>query len=160
MIEKKQLVFLAKFFGIFGLFHALLFVIDVSFMQHFVADVTSSMLGLQRNGFDIFIGGDVYAIVPSCTGLVSAIILASIIFSLKKPELKEKVTVFLVGVALLFVVNIFRVYFVLLAGIWFNVQIAELVHVASWFLMSGAIILAWFFFTKKITGIKDFEGFL
>ncbi len=160
MFDKKSALFLAKFFLIFGFFHWLLFVIDVSWLQELIAQIESLLTGLPRNGSLIFIGTATYAIVPSCTGLVSAIILGAIIFSLKKPGLKQKIGVFAVGVVALFLVNLVRVYGVLLVGVNFGVKAAELAHVVSWLAMSAAIIFAWFFLTKKMTGIKSFEGFL
>ncbi|MDO8634020.1 MAG: archaeosortase/exosortase family protein [archaeon] len=160
MIDKKSFVFLSKFFAFFGFFQWLLFVVDTSWLQDFLAGIEALLLGLERNGNILFIGRDAYAIVPSCTGLVSAIVLGAIVFSLKKPGMKQKIGIFSASVAVLFLVNIVRVYFVLLAGQAFGINAADAVHVASWFLMSGAIILAWYYFTKKITGIESFDGFL
>ena len=160
MIDKKSFVFLSKFFAFFGFFQWLLFVVDTSALQVFLAGLEAGFLGLERNGNILFINGQGYAIVPSCTGIVSAIILGAIVFSLKKPSMKEKIGIFSIGVIVLFLVNIVRLYAVLLVGKEFGVQAADTVHVATWFLMSGAIIWAWYFFTKKLTGIQSFDGFL
>lgn len=160
MIDKKSFVFLSKFFAFFGFFQWMLFVVDTSWLQNFLAGIEAGLLGLARNGNILFIGREAYAIVPSCTGLVSAIVLGAIVFSLKKPSMKEKTGIFSIGVIVLLLVNIVRVYIVLLVGKEFGVQAADTVHVATWFAMSGAIIWAWYFFTKKMTGIKNFDGFL
>ena len=160
MIDKKSFVFLSKFFAFFGFFQWLLFVVDTSALQVFLAGLEAGFLGLERNGNILFINGQGYAIVPSCTGIVSAIILGAIVFSLKKPSMKEKLGIFSIGGIVLFLVNIVRLYAVLLVGKEFGVQAADTVHVATWFLMSGAIIWAWYFFTKKLTGIQSFDGFL
>ncbi|MBI4044119.1 MAG: exosortase/archaeosortase family protein [Candidatus Diapherotrites archaeon] len=160
MIDKKSFVFLSKFFAFFGFFQWLLFVVDTSWLQVFLAELEAGFLGLARNGNILFINGNAYAITPSCTGLVSAIVLGAIVFSLKKPGMKQKTGIFSIGVIVLFLVNIARVYIVLVAGKYFGIQAADLVHVASWFFMSGIIIWAWYHFTKKITGIESFDGFL
>lgn len=160
MIDKKSFVFLSKFFAFFGFFQWALLVVDTSWLQVFLATIQAGFLDLERNGNILFINGQGYAIVPSCTGLVSAIVLGAIIFSLKKPELKQKIWIFSIGAVILFLANIVRLYAVLLVGKEFGVQAADGFHIATWFLMSGAIIGAWYFFTKKITGINKFEGFL
>ena len=133
---------------------------DISFFQESITAFQANLLGADFDGIKIFLNGGVFLITPSCTGFVSASILGAIIFSLKKPKLKQKIGIFLAGAVLLMVANQFRLYFVLLSGKFFWVQTAELVHVASWFATTAAIIFAWYYFTKKTAKIKDFEGFL
>ena len=160
MIEKKQAVFLLKFFALFGLAHFLLYAVDISFLQAVLAKTEAGLLGLRSNESLVFISKQAFEITPSCTGLVSGITLGALVFSLKKPEMKKKLPIFLAGAAGLFILNFLRVYFVLLSGIWYGVGVAESVHVASWLAMTAGIIGSWYFLTKKITGIKDFDGFL
>lgn len=158
--KKKIALFLAKFFAIFAVFEFLLQVVDISFFQEGITAFQAGLLGLRFEKISIFLNGSTFLITPSCTGLVSTIILGAIIFSLKKPELKQKTAIFFAGTALLMVANQFRLYFVLLSGKFWGAQTAEIVHVASWFATTVAIIFAWYYFTKKTTKIKDFEGFL
>ncbi|MDO8660572.1 MAG: exosortase/archaeosortase family protein, partial [Candidatus Woesearchaeota archaeon] len=89
-----------------------------------------------------------------------AFILAGVIFALRKPELKTKFIMFFAGTLVLLVANVFRIYFVLLAGKEFGVPIAELFHTISWLAMSGIILFFWYYATIRLTGIKNFEGFL
>ena len=152
--------FLVKFFVIFGVLHALLLVVDLVFFQKAITEFQAGLLGLPFNETSIFIDNVAFLIVVSCTGIVSAIILGAIIFSLKKPPIKEKIIIFLAGTTILLIANQFRIYFVLLVGMFFGVHWAEIAHVLSWFATTIAIIFAWFYFTKKITKIDDFSGFL
>lgn len=160
LLDKKTALFLVKFFLFFGFFHGLLFVIDLTFLQKWLASFEAGLLGLPHEGILVFVKSQAYAIVPSCTGLVSAIILGAIVFPLKKPEFKQKLGIFFAGAVVLFLVNLARVYFVLVVGIAYGVQAADLFHVFTWFVMSATIVFAWFFFTKKITGLKGFDQFL
>ena len=71
-------------------------------------------------------------------------------------SLKLKAGIAILGIALLFLINILRVYFVLLAGKLYGIQTAELVHTASWLAMTAIIIAIWYYLTKKLSG-KKFE---
>ena len=157
---KKSLIFLIKFFAIFAFFHALLFILDISFLQNSIAWLEAKAFGLASEGNKIFFDDDVFLIVPSCTGLVSSIVLGSIIFSLKKPGLKKKIAIFLAGSVILMVINLTRVYFVLWVGIKFNPKITELTHIISWFFVVGIILFLWYYLTKRICKIKSFDEFL
>ncbi|MBI2598103.1 MAG: exosortase/archaeosortase family protein [Candidatus Diapherotrites archaeon] len=158
--KKKIVVFLIKFFAIFALFHYFLLVVNLSFFEDAIAGFQARLLGLGFEKNSVFAKDGAFLITSSCTGLVSTIILGAIIFSLKKPSRKEKIWIFFGGTALLLIVNQFRLYFVLLIGKIFGVQAAELAHIASWFATTAAIIFAWYYFTKKMTKTKNFEGFL
>jgi hypothetical protein len=37
---------------------------------------------------------------------------------------------------------------------------AELVHMATWFLMSAIVLVIWYYGTKKLAGIKEFSDLL
>ncbi len=85
------------------------------------------------------------------------IILASIVFSLRKPEFKKKLVLFSMGFAVLFLSNFLRIYLVLLAGINYGIGAADLVHTISWFTTSALIILLWYYLTKKIAKVEKFS---
>lgn len=158
--KKKIAGFLIKFFLIFGVLHFLLLQIDITFFQKAIASFQAGLLGAESDGISVFVENTVFLIVSSCTGLVSAIILGSIIFSLKKPVLKQKIIIFLIGTILLLLANQVRLFIVLLSGKFFGLKVAEAVHVLSWFATTVAIIFAWYYFTKKLTKEKNFNGFL
>ncbi len=157
---KKSLIFLVKFVAIFAFFHALLFVLDISFLQNSIASLEAKAFGLASESNRIFFDDAVFLIVPSCTGLVSTIVLGAVIFSLKKPELKKKIIIFLTGSIALMLLNLIRVYFVLWAGVNFNPKITELTHIISWFFVAFLILFLWYYLTKKICKIKSFDNFL
>jgi exosortase/archaeosortase family protein len=131
-------------------------VLDLSFIQEPIAGFTAGAVGAKANGIFIEVGKEVFEVTASCTGIISASILAAIIFSLRKPELKKKILFFLGGAIILFTVNLLRLYLVLSVGKAYGVAAADLAHIASWFAMSAAIIMLWYYGTKKLIGVKEF----
>ena len=158
-LSKKEKYFLIKFFSIFGVLEVIIHAAPIGFLQEFIASTQAEFFGLVNNGTQIFVTGGLFEIVPSCTGLVSASVLAAIIFSLKKPEIKEKITIFAAGLISLLVLNYFRVLLVVWSGKEFGLGLAELIHIISWFSTAALIIALWYYFTKKTTGEKSFSGF-
>jgi exosortase/archaeosortase family protein len=136
----------------------LIYAIDLSLLENFIAELIGSILGLHVIANNIFFNETIFLIQPNCTGLVSAGILFAVVFSLKKPEMKTKSMIFLIGGIFLLLINLVRIYFVVLMGVLFG--LAELTHIISWFAMTAFILGAWFYLTKKIAKIKGFEGFL
>ena len=154
-MKQKLLLFLAKFFVIFFLLSQLVELIDLSFLTNFLAKVSASFLGLDFLANQIFIDGAVFIVTNSCTGLISASILGAIIFALKKPSMFNKFKLFLFGTLLLLVVNVFRIIFILyFAKIGLD---ANLIHELTWYLMSGIIILIWYYCMEKVYEIKNFN---
>jgi len=159
-VSKKELLFFAKFFGIFLALEYLIITLDFSQFQEFIASSQAAILGITSYNNLIFVKNGAFQIVPSCTGLVSGSVLAAAVFSLKKPGLKEKIIVFLSGFFLLIILNYFRVLLVIWTGNEFGIEIAEFVHVVTWFTTAAFVLGLWYYFTKKITGVKNFSGFL
>ncbi len=161
LITGGEAWFLAKFFAIFSLLEAAVNWAGFSGLQEFIASSTGAALGLRTLGNLVFLdGAGIFEINPSCTGLVSSSILFAIVFSLRRPQLWKKAAIFLCGSALLLALNYFRVLAVLWAGREFGAAAADAVHVASWFSTTLFVLALWYYFTKKITGAKDFSGFM
>jgi len=154
---KQNVLFLLKFFLIFGVLQSIIVAAPLSALNEWIASVEASALSLENHGDSVVSGNASYVITNSCTGLVSGSILAAIVFSLKKPGVKKKTIVFLAGAVVLFLVNLLRVYVVILGGITYGFGFAEALHVASWFAMSALIISLWYYLTKKWVGVKDFS---
>ncbi|MBI5884698.1 exosortase/archaeosortase family protein [archaeon] len=158
--EKLLKFFLLKFFVIFAFLYALLYIADLRFVEEFVAKASAGLIGLQAGSSTVNANGALFIINESCTGFVSIIILAATVFSLRKPDLRGKLLVFLPAGIALFALNIFRVAGVLWVGLNAGIQAAEAVHVVSWFLMSAAIIILWYYSTKKIVKASRFNELL
>lgn len=156
----ENIEFLIKFFVIFGVLQSIIWIAPLKPLNEWIAGLEANALFLERDGNAVITKNAHYSITNSCTGLVSGSILAAIVFALKKPELKKKIVVFVLGANVLFLVNLVRVYFVVLGGVKFGFEFAELLHIFSWFLMSALIILLWYYLTKKWIGIKDFSQLL
>ncbi len=150
--DKKILFFLTKFFLIYFVFLAIIENIDLSFFNNFLAELTANFFGLAFFENIIFVGTQPFVVTNLCTGLVSSAILGAVIFALKKPNLKHKIVFYVVGSVLLLIVNISRILLVLYSSmIGFD---AEIVHILTWFVMSGTIIIIWFLWTKRILKYK------
>jgi len=158
--HRKSLLFAAKFFLIYGILQAIIYIAPISALTNFIAALEGNALGLQFAGDKIAAGDALYVITNSCTGLVSWSILAAIIFSLRKPAMAKKLQMALLGGALLFIINLFRVAAVILVGLGFGHGTAEFAHTVSWFAMSAFVLGVWFLLTKRLTGIKDFSELL
>lgn len=159
-LRKRQLFFLAKFFAIFVFLHALLYLFPPVFMQEAVAALEADWLGLPREGHLLFVDSQAFAITASCTGLVAGFILAAIVFALKKPGLKEKTAIAVLGLAALLLANLARVYLVLLAALAYGVRWAEAMHFFSWFVMAGLVIAIWYYGASRAYKKKSLDGFL
>ena len=159
-MRRKQVIFLAKFLAIFAVLHLLLYLFDLSPLQEAIASLEAGWLGLAVSGDLVFVAGQAFAITPSCTGLVASFILIAVIFALKKPELKEKIAIAVLGSAALLLLNLLRVYLVLLAALSFGVQWAETLHFFSWFVMAALVIGIWYYGVTKVYKKKSLAGFL
>lgn len=156
-MEKKLWFFLLKFFAIFGVLYALLFFAPIKPLEYFLTGVEAKALNLPFDGNKIFVKNGLFEIGESCTGLVSGIILAAIVFSLRKPGFKTKFLLFFAGFSVLFLSNFLRLYIVLWFGSAYGIELAELVHVFTWFATSALIILLWYFLTKKMAKVEKFN---
>ncbi|HLC78963.1 MAG TPA: exosortase/archaeosortase family protein [archaeon] len=157
---EREAAFFVKFFLIFFAAEFLIFALDFSLLENFIAKTIGDFFSLSNSSNMIFVGGSIFEITASCTGLVSSSVLGAIIFSLKKPRIREKIGIFFAGVVLLLVLNYFRVIGVIFFAKEFGVQAGEITHTLSWFATSVFIIVLWYYFTKKFTGAKNFSGFL
>ncbi len=159
-MQRQSVLFAIKFFIIFFAAQAIIYLAPLEPLTHSIASLEANLLDLEFAKDSIVAGNSLYVITNSCTGLVSWSILAAIIFSLHKPTLGKKIQMAVFGGILLFLVNLARVYGVLLVGVQFGGEAAGMSHVISWFAMSGLILAVWFALTKRMTGIKEFSELL
>jgi len=160
LAEKKSIAFLAKFFAIFGAGELLLPVIPLDWLEQSIAGLEAKMLGIKATGNIVSVQNYEFLINEYCTGAVSSLILFALVFSLKKPGIKTKAGMWAVGTSVLFIANIGRVYAVLWSAANISPGIAESVHIASWFLVSGIIIALWYYLTKNIAKVENFRELL
>lgn len=153
--NKNTIRFLAIFFSIYFVFQFLILLIDLSFLENWLAQVEGSWLNLFVTGNEITTQNGTFLITPNCTGLVSAIILGGVVFGLKKPGWKKKLQLWVAGAAALFILNLGRLYLVLWTGKEYGIEAAETIHVVSWFLTALFIIVIWLLVTKKIAKVKN-----
>ncbi len=153
---RKELLFLMKFFLIYFLLQAAIQLSPLQPLQEFIAGIEAAMLGLENVGNTINTINGLFVINASCTGLVSASVLAAVIFALKKPDLKMKAALFIAGAIALFLLNLARVYLVLLVAVNIGAEAAEIAHTVSWFSTAAFILVLWYIGVKRVAGIKNF----
>lgn len=158
--ENKTMLFLVKFGVIFSVLHLLVWTVPTSFLQNWIAFLQAGFFNLPLTENTIFLNQKLILINPSCTGLISLSILAAIIFSLTKPELKKKIEIFVLAGIIMFFLNLLRIYFVLWAGMNFGEELIGVLHEISWMTTALFIIILWYYFTKKITKVKEFNELL
>jgi len=158
--RKKAAIFLIKFFAIYAIAQAAILVAPLNLLEEWIALIEASALGLQAQGNNILFNAHSFEIVANCTGLMSASVLAAIALSLRKPGIKKKIALVCAGSVLLFLINLGRLYLVLLAAIAFNPDAAGTLHEATWFAMAALIIAIWYYLTKRIAGAKAFAEML
>lgn len=133
-----RILFCIKFFIIFFLLSFIIDRADLSFVNNYLAFLVASIMSLPYQGNIIFSGKN-FLITNMCTGLTTVSILAATIFSMRKPLLKNKLILFLVGSILIFLINIPRIMLVIYSEIFgFD---SEIVHTFTWFIMSGVVLL-------------------
>ncbi|MFH0835819.1 MAG: archaeosortase/exosortase family protein [Candidatus Micrarchaeota archaeon] len=89
-----------------------------------------------------------FLIIFECSGLVMLILLFALLFA-HPPKKTNWVTVAGYGLFLLFF-NLVRLFFTLLAGIYFGDAVLGAVHVSLWFVDAGVVFWVWL----RLTGIK------
>ena len=152
--QKKVYLFLIKFFIIFLILSFIIELVNLSFLTEFITFISASYLGLDFVGSTIFVGVSTFIVTNSCTGLVSGAVLIALLFAGKMPTLGKKFFITIFGVCLLLLINIPRVMLVLLfAKVGYD---ADLVHTITWFVMSGIVLLIWYYGNKAV-GIKNFN---
>jgi len=159
-ISKLELYFIVKFFILFSVLQLIILFWDLTSFQQMIASIAAGWANLRYEGIGIFVEDGVFLVTKNCTGWVSSFILGSIVFSLKKPELPKKVLLFVISTIALLIINLFRIYFVIILGANYGLYAGEIVHIISWFVMSGVIIAIWYYGTKRIAKVQNFAGFL
>jgi exosortase/archaeosortase family protein len=154
-LNKRILFFIIKFFIIFFILNLVVELLPLDFLTSSLALFVGNLLGLQVLNNVVLVNDSTFIIGNMCTGLTSASILAAIIFSLSRPTLSKKIIFFLTGLVLLLLVNVPRLILVL----YFAKQgyDAGLVHELTWFFMSAVVLFIWYYWNKKILGVKDFS---
>jgi len=152
---KTIAVFLAKFFAIYFALQFLILVIDLSFLENGLAAFQGQWVGAMVEGNQVVLKEGIFEINAQCTGLVSGIILAAVVFSLKKPDWKTKFKLWVMGAAALFLLNIARVYIVLVVARQYGLYWAEIVHQVSWFSTAVFILGIWLLLSKRMAKVKS-----
>lgn len=156
--NKKITFFLIKFFIIFTILFFLIEILPLSFYNNFLAQITASPLGLNYLQNKIFFENTTFIVTNLCSGLISITIFAGLIFGFKNPVLINKIIIFLLISLILLIVNIFRIFFILIMSI--NGFDPEFIHEVTWYLMSLLILILWYFSIKKLTIYKKFNELL
>jgi len=157
---KKAALFLVKFFLIYAVLQYIILNAPLGLLENWIASIQAALLGLKAEGNIVLFNVSRFEIAANCTGLMSIAVLAAIVFSLRKPEMKKKIALLALGFLVLFPLNLLRVYLVLLVAISLGPGSAEALHVATWFAMSAAILFLWYYLTKRLAKVEEFAAIL
>ena len=116
---------------------------EFTFLQEWLAGFVAGFFGMNASGNLLSFQEGTFQINNYCTGLYSISLLASLLIPLKTINWKKKAGFFLAGAATLFVINIFRVALIAWAGINYGLELAELVHWASWVGIGMLVFAVW-----------------
>ena len=151
---------MARFLVLYVVLQAALLVAPLQPLKNALAGFVGNVLGVPYAGPYLFAGNTVFEITNSCTGLVSGIILASVVFAFRKPNLKAKTKLFLAGFFVLFPLNVVRVTGIVWTAMKTNPAWAEALHVITWFLVSGLILALWYYLSVRFAGVKNLNELL
>jgi exosortase/archaeosortase family protein len=124
-------------------------------LENGLAALQAKWMGASAQENLVFLDEGVFEINAQCTGLVSGIILAAVVFSLKKPDWKTKLKLWLLGAMVLFLLNIGRVFLVLVVAKQYGLYWANLVHQISWFSTAVFILGIWLVLSKRLAKVKN-----
>jgi len=157
-ISIKEKIFLFKFFLVYFVGYLVLeFFLPTFFIQNWLAQFVGNFFGLVISGNIIFTSMGLFVITKDCTGFLSFLLLVSIVFSTKKLNHIHRFIQLFVGFFLLFGINIIRIIFIVQLGLFFGMDVANIVHSLTWFLMAAIILFYWLFTTKKLTNVKNYS---
>ena len=166
---KKQLLppseFLLRFFFAFAASYVALIALSQGFLSNAFAFLEFNALkalnvqgiGLVENY--IVFEEAVFNLNESCIGIVSASMILGLVFTSVGVSNRNRWKVLVCGVALMALVNFFRVLAVLYSVQFYGAEFAEALHVSSWFVMALATVLVWYYlvrlFEKKVKRLSD-----
>jgi len=107
-------------------------------LQHPTAAIVAAMVSCPVNGNAIVCGYNDYEIVPECTGIVSIVLLLSLLLVLPLDRSK-KIRTAVFGSLFLYILNLFRVY--ALIGLSESIFAFDLLHLLFWFASPVIVIL-------------------
>ncbi|MFA7133368.1 MAG: hypothetical protein WC122_00115 [archaeon] len=153
--NKPIIIFLVKFFIIFAILEFTIISIDLSFLTNLITSIIGVFLRIPYAKNTLFVNSTNFVITNSCTGLISLSILTAITLPLKRMVLEKRLLIILLGGALVLISNIPRIILVIYSG-FFGFD-TNFVHELTWFLMSGLIVVIWYYGLKLIQKEKDFS---
>ncbi|MFH1780247.1 MAG: archaeosortase/exosortase family protein [Candidatus Micrarchaeota archaeon] len=143
-ITSWEKTFLVSFSLFFLIPFFLLYVFDFSFLTSFVAGIEAFFLGffvpVFLDGSTIFAGSISFDIVIECTGAVMFVLLFALLYSTDAPK---KIFFLLLFAPVLFVFNLLRLFLTLIMGVFYGVDVLNVVHFLLWFVDAGVVFLLW-----------------
>ncbi len=137
--------FIIKFLIIFLLLQYLILNIDLIGLETTIAQIEGKILGLE-NFNNVILKEDIaFVIGPNCTGLLNSAILVALVFSFRKPKLDKKIMFLAAGISIILLVNLIRLYLILLAPS----EYVSILHTLSWYINSIIVLGLWYWFMKK-----------
>lgn len=145
---KKFVPFLIKFSIISATGTIILPLLNLSLFTNSIVDIVAAISNVTAFGDILYVKNQPLVVTNMCIGLESTIILAAVIFSLKKPEFNKKVYNLAIAGMFLLAINLVRIITVVeIAKIDFS--LVDFVHMVSWLFTTAVIFAAWYVLSKK-----------
>ncbi len=148
--------FLMRFFFIFIGVELLLYAFPPLPYQEWLASSLGTAFHLPFHFIWVSLTNGQFEITPSCTGLTSASLFLGLIWGFHSIP-RKKIGVSILGIFFILVLNYFRLFIVVGAGRTHGLGVAEILHVLSWFILSGIAFGMWLHILRRETGEKDWR---
>ena len=170
ILSKKQkelwqtLVFLLKIIVFSIPLYIILYFVNLSPLQEIVAEnayfiFKTAGFYVWKNGFMLSVNDFPFFISEDCTGWKSMLFLTALIIAVPCVEWKKKLAGILIGIPILWIGNIARIFLIVLIGINYGFEAAELVHTYLWQLGLISLVLLiwliWLYWVRKIFKTKS-----
>jgi len=163
-LGNKKFKLILKFLIRFNLLAIPLYVIlmldvDFIFLQNSFASILQFVFmylgyNVSKEGFFLYFFSD-GSVLPidisrDCIGWKGAYCLTALLIATPMGKLKDKIKFLIIWVPILVIINFFRVFITILAGIHYNVEFMMVIHNFLWqFVLILIIISIWYTWLKK-----------
>lgn len=147
--------FAIRFLGIFFLFQFIAVAGLFNWFQEMLAQFLGNWYAIPVRGTLLLLTPTPFEISALCTGITSVGIWIGLLWGFKLPLREEKIALAVWGSMLILIANIIRVMLIVYFGINLYLREVEVIHIASWFVMSALILYAWYHFMCQRYGYSN-----
>ena len=147
--------FVLRFLAVFIAFQAIALLSPLHFLQNGMAQLLGGMYSIPVSGSLLLLRPTAFEITPLCTGITSISIWLGLLWGFKLPEKKEKIALAVWGSIAILLINFLRVMLIVFWGTTYPLAEVENLHIISWFVLSGIMVVAWKHFLVQRYAFKN-----